>query len=148
MTKNETLTILAMLNAFYAGGKNDPQVQVNAWHLILQKYDFNDAKEAVLNFAERDTREYATFPAVGLIVNEIRKVQKSRNDVIAEIIVGVSYGRPYELISDKAHMLISEKLYDEWLNMKADEFQVKSGTLKQVLKQRQKQLGGGNDRHN
>lgn len=148
MTKNETLTILAMLNAFYAGGKNDPQVQVNAWHLILQKYDFNDAKEAVLNFAERDTREYATFPAVGLIVNEIRKVQKSRNDVIAEIIVGVSYGRPYELISDKAHMLISEKLYDEWLNMKADEFQVKSGTLKQVLVQRQKQLGGGNDRHN
>ena len=56
-------------------------MQVNAWHMILQKYDFDDAKEAVLNFAEHDTREYATFPAVGLIVNEIRKVQKSRKDV-------------------------------------------------------------------
>lgn len=148
MTKNETLTVLAMLNAFYAGGKNDPQVQVNAWHLILQKYDFDDAKEAVLNFAEHDTREYASFPAVGLIVNEIRKVQKSRSDVVAEIMVGVSYGRAYDMLSNKAHMLISERLYTEWLNMKADDFQVKSGTLKQVLQQRQKQLGGTNDRHN
>lgn len=148
MTKNETLMILAMLNAFYAGGKNDPQVQVNAWHMILQKYDFDDAKEAVLNFAEHDTREYATFPAVGLIVNEIRKVQKSRKDVIAEIMVGVSYGRAYDMLSNKAHMLISERLYTEWLNMKADDFQVKSGTLKQVLQQRQKQLGGADDRHN
>lgn len=148
MTKNETLMILAMLNAFYAGGKNDPQVQVNAWHLILQKYDFEDAKEAVLNFAENDTREYASFPAVGLIVNEIRKVQKSRNDVVSEIMVGVSYGRSYDMLSDKAHMLINAKLYEEWLNMKADDFQIKSGTLKQVLQQRQKQLGGANDRTN
>ena len=148
MTKNETLMILAMLNAFYAGGKNDPQVQVNAWHLILQKYDFEDAKEAVLNFAENDTREYASFPAVVLRVNEIRKVHKSRNDVVSEIMVGVSYGRSYDMLSDKAHMLINSKLYEEWLNMKADDFQIKSGTLKQVLQQRQKQLGGANDRTN
>lgn len=142
MTKNETLYVLAMLNAFYAGGRNDPQEQVQAWHLILQKYDYKDAQEAVLNFAENDTREYASFPAVGLIVNEIRKVQKSRNDVITEIMVGASYGRSYDMLSDKAHKLISEKLYAEWLSMKADIFQAKSSTLKQVLQQRQKQLEG------
>lgn len=148
MSKNETLMILAMLNAYYAGGKNDPETQVNAWHMILHKYDFEDANEAVLHFAENDTRQVATFPAVGLIVAEIRKVQDAKQNAVREVVVGISYGRSYDMLSDKAHMLISEKLYNEWLSMDAEVFSSKAGTLKQLLLQRQKQLGGANDRPN
>lgn len=140
MTKNETLMILAMLNAFYGGGKNDPEQQVHAWHLILGKYDFAIAKEAVLHFAENDTRPYATFPAVGLIVNEIRKIDKARNDTVEEIIVAVSYGRSYEQISDKAKMLITEERYNDWLSMNAEVFQTKAGIYRQHLKSKQLRL--------
>ena len=140
MTKNETLMILAMLNAFYGGGKNDVTQQVNAWYLIMGKYDFETAKEAVLHFAENDTRQYGTFPAVGLIVNEIRKIDKARNDAVEEVIVAVSYGRAYDQISDKAKTLIAETRYNEWLNMNAETFQTKAGTYRQFLKTRQLRL--------
>lgn len=140
MTKNETLMILAMLNAFYAGGKNDPQQQVHAWYLILGKYDFEDAKEAVLTFAENDVRQYASFPAVGLIVNEIRKIKKRREGKVNEIMLGVSYGRTYDMISDDAKTLISEEKYNEWLAIDAVEFSEKAGKFRESLKQKQLRL--------
>lgn len=140
MTKNETLMILAMLNAFYAGGKNDPQQQVHAWHLILGKYDFNDAKEAVLTFAENDVRQYATFPAVGLIVNEIRKIKKNREGKVNEIMLGVSYGKTYDMISDEAKTLISEERYNEWLAIDAIKFSENAGKFRESLKQKQLRL--------
>lgn len=146
MTKNETLQILAILNAFYSGGKNDVKTQVHAWHLIIGKYDYVTVEQAVLHFAENDTRPYATFPAVGLIVNEIRKAESVHNGVINEITVGIAYGRSYDQISNRAQTLISENLYNEWLSMNAVEYAEKSGTLKQILQQKQKQLT--NDRPN
>ena len=138
MTKNETLMILAMLNAFYAGGKNDPQQQVHAWYLIMGKYDFEDAKEAVLRFAENDTRQYATFPAVGLIVNEIRQIKNHKEGKVNEIMLGISYGRSYDMISSEARRLISEDKYNEWLAIDAVEFSEKAGKFRETLKQKQR----------
>ena len=140
MTENETLMVLAMLNAFYAGGKNDPKQQVKAWHLILYKYDFNDAKEAVLNFAENDVRQYATFPAVGLIVNEIRKIKNHREGKINEIMLGISYGRSYAMISQEAKSIISEEKYNEWLAIDAETFSQKAGAYRETLKQKQEMI--------
>lgn len=140
MTREQTIKVLQVLNAFYAGGKNDPKEQVTAWHLIMSKYDFDDAMTAVLHFAENDTREIATFPAVGLIVNEIRKAEKARSNTINEIIVGVSYGRAYDQISDEAHLLISKDMYNEWLNMDAEVFSTKAGTYREFLKNKQLRL--------
>lgn len=138
MTKNETLMILAMLNTFYAGGKNDPQQQVHAWYLIMGKYDFEDAKEAVLRFAENDTRQYATFPAVGLIVNEIHQIKNHKEGKVNEIMLGISYGRSYDMINSEARSLISEEKYNEWLAIDAVEFSEKAGKFRETLKQKQK----------
>lgn len=140
MAKNETLMILAMLNAFYAGGKNDPKEQAVAWHMILGKYDFEDAKEAVLTFAENDTRQYASFPTVGLIVNEIRKIKNCKEGRINEIMLGVSYGRTYDMISEEARSLISEEKYNEWLAIDAVEFSENAGAFRDTLKQNQLRL--------
>lgn len=140
MTQAETIKILEMLDAFYASQKHDPKQQVIAWHLILQEFDYEDAWNAVLNYARNDEREYASFPAVGVIVKEIRKAQKRKNSLVSEIILGVSYGREYTAISDEAKALISEERYIEWLNMDAEQFQAKSGTYKQALQNKQKRL--------
>lgn len=142
MTKNETLYILAMLNAFYGGGKNNPEEQVSAWHLILQKYDYEDAKEAVLRFAENDTRQYATFPAVGLIVKEIRDTEAMRTSIATEVIIGISYGRDYQQLSDKAKMLMCEETYNDFLKMDAELFSLRMGSLRRSLLQKQKQIEG------
>lgn len=143
MTKEETIKVLQLLNAFYAGGKGNPKEQMIAWHMILEKYNYTDAVVAVLNFAENDTRQYATFPAVGLIVNEIRKTEQRKGAMVEEVIRGISYGRDYEDLAPNAKVLISNEVYNEWLKVDAEEFQNNAQRYRQILQTKQKQLGQG-----
>lgn len=133
MTKTETIQIMAMLGAFYSGGKNDPKLQAEAWYLILQKYDFKTAQKAVLNYAENDVRDYATFPAVGVIVKEIRCQQKREARPIREIIRSISYGKEYEELGDEAQKMISEDKYNDWLNVDAELFAMNTDKYAEAL---------------
>lgn len=133
MTKEETIKIMAMLGAFYSGGKNDPKVQAMAWHLILSKYDYRVAEAAVLHFAENDKREYATFPTVGTIVAEIKQEEKRRYRPIQEIIRAVSYGDPYSKLSAESKSLIDKEQYRAWLCIDALEFAERSGEFAKYL---------------
>ena len=134
MTKEETLTIMALLNAFYAGGKNDPKQQATAWHMILGKYDYNAAREAVLEYAENDVRDYATFPAVGKIVEVIKAKDKERMKPLAEIKLSISYGKKYDDMPVKCKSIISREMYDTWLNVNPEEFEARSDEFISVLK--------------
>ncbi|MEE0897852.1 MAG: replicative helicase loader/inhibitor [Acutalibacteraceae bacterium] len=136
MTREETIKILAMLNAFYAGGKNDPNQQVAAWYLIFQKYDYNAAKQAVINFAENDTRDYATFPACGVIVAEIRKVEAEMDKPIKEIIHRIQMGLDYYGLSVEGQKLILEPQYNEWLKVNAEEFIAHTKDYVEILRRR------------
>lgn len=143
MTKTECIQIMAMLGAFYSGGKNDPKLQAEAWYLVLSKYPYRIAEQAVLHFAENDTREYATFPAVGVIVAEIRKCEAEMDKPIKEIVRAVAYGYDYTQLSYTARSLISEESYNEWLAMDAEEYACKMNVLADSLKShRQKRLEG------
>ena len=140
MTKEECVKILAVLGSFYGGGKTDPKAQVNAWYKILEKYPYDVADRAVFNFAENDVRDYATFPAVGKIVQAIREEEKKRNMPIKEIIRNVSYGREYPSLSDAAKKLISRETYDTWLSVDAEEFAENSAAYTLALLGRQGRL--------
>lgn len=140
MTKEETVKIMAMLGAFYSGGKNDPRIQAHAWHLILGKYPYRIAEQAVLHFAENDTREYATFPTVGKIVAEIKAEQMRIDKPVKEIVRNISYGRDYAQLTDNAKVLISEELYNDWLDMDAEEFAYKADALSDFLKGNQQMM--------
>lgn len=133
MTKEETVKIMSILGAFYSGSKNNAKMQAAAWHMILEKYDFGIAQKAVLNFAENDTREYATFPAVGVIVREIRNQQYLEAKPIKEVIRAISYGKGYEDISDDAKRIISKEAYNKWLKIDAEEFAAKSESFAKML---------------
>lgn len=133
MTKEETVKIMSMLGAFYSGSKNNAKMQAAAWHMILEKYDFEIAQKAVLNFAENDTREYATFPAVGVIVREIRNQQMLEAKPIKEVIRAISYGKGYEDISDDAKRIISKEVYNKWLKIDAEEFAARSDFYAKML---------------
>ena len=147
MTKEETVKIMALLGAFYAGGKNDPKIQAQAWYMILYKYDFEVAKIAVLRYAEHDTRDYATFPAVGCIVDAIKEETALREKPIKEVMIGVSYGTTYDRLSDDAQKLISKEQYEDWLNIDAVAFQCDAKHYADWLRQnRNLLLGDGNGR--
>lgn len=133
MTKEETMKIMSMLGAFYSGSKNNPKLQAEAWHLILQKYDYKTAQAAVLHFAENDRRDYATFPAVGVIVNEINLQKQREARPVREIIRRISYGQGYEELSDDAKRLISPGIYDKWLHIDAEEFASKADSFAELL---------------
>lgn len=148
MTKEQTIKVLQLLNAFYAGGHNDPKKQVTAWYMVLAKYDFDDAMKAVLDFAENDRRDYATFPAVGLIVDRIKKAKADRERSVREVIKNISYGLSYESLPEPSKVLITEDRYNEWLKVDAEEFAQNVGKFTEILKQKQLQIGTANDRHN
>lgn len=141
MTKEECVKILAMLGAFYGGGKTDPQAQVNAWYTILQKYPYKTAERAVINFAENDVRDYATFPAVGKIVQAIKSEITKNNAPIKEIIRSISYGYEYDYLSADAKGIIGEPMYNEWLSIDAEEFSKRSADFTRRLRGEQLRLG-------
>lgn len=140
MNKTECIKIMAILGAFYSGGKNDPKAQAAAWYLILGKYDYRIAEQAVLHFAENDTREYATFPTVGAIVTEIKATQWRIYQPVNEIIRCVSYGKDYMQLSDRAKRLISESTYNEWLAMDAEVFAENIPKYREALKDNHQRL--------
>lgn len=142
MTKSETIQIMAMLGAFYGAGKSNPKIMAEGWHLILEPYDFDMARKAVLTFAKNDTRDYATFPAVGKIVKCIEEEESKEKAPIAEVVRAISYGWGYEQLSPKAKEIISKERYGTWLNMNAEEFQNKANIVTEVLKNEQKRLQG------
>lgn len=133
MTKDETVKIMSMLGAFYSGSKNNAKMQAAAWHMILEKYDFEIAKKAVLNFAENDTRDYATFPAVGVIVKEIRKQRMLEEKPVRDVIRGVIMGKKYEDLDTEAKSLISETKYEDWLSLNSEYFVSKADVFADQL---------------
>lgn len=140
MTKNETIQIMALLQAFYGMGKGNPEIMAEGWYLILEPYDFEIAKKAVLNYARNDTREYGTFPTVGNIVKEIEAEMRKEQAPIKEVVRAISYGWGYDQLSKEAKANITEEHYNDWLNMDAEEFANKANALAGTLKAQKKLL--------
>ena len=140
MTKSETIQIMAMLQAFYGMGKGNPEIMAEGWYLILEPYDFEIAKKAVLNYARNDTREYGTFPTVGNIVKEIEAEMRKEQAPIKEVVRAISYGWGYDQLSKEAKANITEEHYNDWLNMDAEEFANKANALAGTLKEQKKLL--------
>lgn len=142
MTKSETIQIMAMLGAFYGAGKSNPEIMAEGWFFILEPYDFEMARRAVLNFAKNDTREYGTFPTVGNIVKEIENEMAKEQAPINEVVRAISYGWGYEQLSAEAKQLIGYTKYNDWLKMDAEEFANSAGKMAGALKDRVKKLEG------
>ena len=140
MTKAEAIQVMAILAGLYGQGKGNPEVMAESWYLILEPYDFEVAKKAVLNYAKNDTREYGTFPTVGNIVKEIEAEMRKEQAPIKEVVRAISYGWGYDQLSKEAKANITEEHYNDWLNMDAEEFANKANALAGTLKQQKKLL--------
>lgn len=140
MTKAEAIQVMAILAGLYGQGKGNPEVMAESWYLILEPYDFEIAKRAVLNYAKNDTREYGTFPTVGNIVKEIEAEMRKEQAPIKEVVRAISYGWGYDQLSKEAKANITEEHYHDWLNMDAEEFANKANALAGTLKEQKRLL--------
>ena len=58
MTKDETLSIIQLITTYYPNfkfkqeSKEERQIILLAWHQVLQKYDFEETKQNVFDYAE------------------------------------------------------------------------------------------------
>ena len=73
MDKTETAKLLGNLSILYGRPKGDPEMTAEVWHELVKQYDYKDALKAVYDFARQDIRDYATFPAPGVIINIIEE---------------------------------------------------------------------------
>lgn len=73
MSKTEALKVLNLLAAYYGQGKVPTRDMADAWYMQLRQYEYVVAVVAVKEYAEHDTREYASFPTVGAIVAAIKR---------------------------------------------------------------------------
>ena len=142
MTKQETIQIMAMLGAFYGAGKSNPEVMAEGWHAILEPYEFEVARRAVLNYAKNDVREYASFPTVGNIVKCINNEIAKDEAPVKEVVRAISYGWGYDQLSKDAKEIISPVKYDEWLKIDAEEFANNAGKMALSLDNKRKALMG------
>lgn len=148
MTKEETIKVMAVLCALYGQGKGDPKMMATAWHLILQDYGYDETCAAVVEFAKNDVRDYATFPAVGKIVQAIEAMRTKRNRAINEVYMAIALNnKAYEDLSETAKAICPPALFEEWKRYSvrhADEFCEHGAKYKAVLRGNlNKLLGGG-----
>ena len=142
MNKQETIQIMAMLGAFYGAGKSNPEVMAEGWHAILEPYEFEVARRAVLNYAKNDVRGYASFPTVGNIVKCINDEIAKDEAPVKEVVRAISYGWGYDQLSKEAKELVTPLRYDEMLKMDAEEFANNAGKVATTLKTKRKALTG------
>lgn len=112
MTKEETLASLAHLSAFYGEGKSDVKMMVEAWHEVIGEYDYYIVKRAIIEFAKNDTRDYASFPPAGRIIEEIKKQNGMYNRIYNELLKSTDY----ESLSEEAKKIIKKEIYDNFMN--------------------------------
>lgn len=142
MTKQETITIMALISGLYGGGKGNPEIMAESWFVILEPYEFRHAYNAVLNYAKNDVREYASFPTVGNIVKCINDEIAKEEAPVKEVVRAISYGWGYDQLSKDAQELVTPLRYDEMLKMDAEEFANNAGKVATTLKTKRKALTG------
>ena len=91
MTKEETLKIMSMLSAYYGQPKVPAGQMANAWHIVLQHYDYRIAEKAVVEFAINDCRDYAVFPTIGKFREAIERTKRMPYRIIGKIRQGINY---------------------------------------------------------
>lgn len=70
MTRDETKKIIMVLAASYPNWKpNDLSFTVDAWHMMLSDYTYNDVARALKAYITTDTSGFA--PSIGQLVNNI-----------------------------------------------------------------------------
>lgn len=139
MTLEQTLEIMAILSAYYGNPKADETTMAKAWHVTMGEYEYEYAVMAVHVFARKDKRDYASFPTLGNIVEEIENIQKAPHRIFGKMRKRMEY----KDLEQEERWLITEKAYNRALEKDDEELIDDHKVIIEFIKgNAQKQLKG------
>ena len=134
MTKRETGEIIKLLLAYFRNNNDaGAGTMVDAWHAILKDYDYKTVRQAVIEFAKHDKRDYPTMPGVGAIIEQAEaiKAKKRRpvNIAFNYALDGTDYaGRPSEV-----QELLSEETYYKYRRQDTEDLLLHAKEVRDAL---------------
>ena len=142
MDKTETAKLLGNLSILYGRPKGDPEMTAEVWHELVKQYDYKDALKAVYDFARQDIRDYATFPAPGVIINIIEETADKKKKRLFRIWNGMYDQLPYSNLPKECQELCPEDFYERGKNMRAEDLIAKRDEVIAYLTRKQLLLEG------
>lgn len=142
MDKAETAQLLGNLAILYGRPKGDPEMTANVWYELVKQYDYKDAMKAMYDFARQDTRDYATFPAPGIIISFIESAADYKRRLRFRTFNMMYDGRPYEELPEDCQNICPKEVYERGLKMDVEELLSKKNDFINYLTNKQLLLEG------
>lgn len=142
MDKTETAKLLGNLSILYGRPKGDPEMTADVWHELVKQYEYKDALKAMYDFARQDTRDYATFPAPGVIISFIEKGIEHKKGLLYRTFNDMFDGRPYEELPEGCKEICPQSVYERGLAMDTDELLMKKAEFINYISKKQLMLEG------
>ena len=140
MEINETGKVMEVLSAFYGQGKSETNKMLIAWHEILKDYPYGLVYQAVMTYAKKDRREYASFPAPGAILSVIEEAEAEQKNIVNRIFYALLHKTPYGEMPIEQQKLCRQDVYERGLKMDEEELLARQDAFKDMIRKEQKQL--------
>ena len=116
MTKKETAEIIKLLMSYFRNNNDvGAGTMVDAWHTIFKDYKYKTVRDAVIQFAKEDRRDYPTMPSVGVILAQVDSIKDREKRPVMIALNGAIDGRPYEQLPEEVREILAEETYEKYL---------------------------------
>lgn len=134
MTKRETGEIIKLLLAYFRNNNDaGAGTMVDAWHAILKDYDYKTVRQAVIEFAKHDRRDYPTMPGVGAIIEQAEAIKaKKRRPVNIAFNYAVN-GTDYAGLPSEVQELLSEETYYKYRRQDTEDLLLHAKEVRDAL---------------
>lgn len=134
MTKRETGEIIKLLLAYFRNN-NDARAgtMVDAWHAILKDYDYKTVRQAVIEFAKHDKRDYPTMPGVGAIIEQAEAIKAKKRRPVNIAFNYALDGTDYAGLPSEVQELLSEETYYKYRRQDTEDLLLHAKEVRDAL---------------
>ena len=134
MTKRETGEIIKLLLAYFRNNNDaGAGTMVDAWHAILKDYDYKTVRQAVIEFAKHDKRDYPTMPGVGAIIEQAEAIKAKKRRPVNIAFNYALDGRDYAGLPSEVQELLSEETYYKYRRQDTEDLLLHAKEVRDAL---------------
>lgn len=134
MTKRETGEIIKLLLAYFRNNNDaGAGTMVDAWHAILKDYDYKTVRQAVIEFAKQDKRDYPTMPGVGAIIEQAEAIKAKKRRPVNIAFNYALDGTDYAGLPSEVQELLSEETYYKYRRQDTEDLLLHAKEVRDAL---------------
>ena len=134
MTKRETGEIIKLLLAYFRNNNDaGAGTMVDAWHAILKDYDYKTVRQAVIEFAKHDKRDYPTMPGVGAIIEQAEAIKAKKRRPVNIAFNYALDGTDYAGLPSEVQELLSEETYYKYRRQDTEDLLLHAKEVRDAL---------------